>query len=47
MLNECESKMMVSLLMMMQRLATLVPTKSNKEPPKYKLDKTKGIRMNI
>jgi hypothetical protein len=47
MLNECERKKMVSLFMTKQRLATLVPTKSNKEPSKSKPNKTKGIRMNI
>jgi len=47
MLNECESKKMVSLFVTKDRLATLAPTKSNKEPSKSKPKKTKGIRMNI
>ena len=36
MLNECESKKMVSLFVTKDRLATLAPTKSNKEPSKSK-----------
>lgn len=47
MLNECESKKMVSLFVTKQRLATLVPTKSNKKPSISKPNKTKGIIMNI
>jgi hypothetical protein len=47
MLNECEKKKMVSLFVMKQRLATLAPTKSIKEPSKSKPNKNKGIRMNI
>ncbi|CAD6225743.1 unnamed protein product [Miscanthus lutarioriparius] len=42
MLNECESKKMVSLFVTKDRLATLAPTKSNKEPSKSKPKKTKG-----
>ncbi|KXG38990.2 hypothetical protein SORBI_3001G271700 [Sorghum bicolor] len=42
MLNECESKKMVSLFVTKQRLATLVPTKSNKKPSISKPNKTKG-----
>ena len=46
MLNECESEKMVNLFVTRQRLATLAPTKPNKEPSKSK-QKNKGIRMNI
>ncbi|CAD6257242.1 unnamed protein product [Miscanthus lutarioriparius] len=42
MLNECESKKMVSLFVTKDRPATLAPTKSNKEPSKSKPKKTKG-----
>ncbi|CAD6258541.1 unnamed protein product [Miscanthus lutarioriparius] len=42
MLNECESKKMVSLFVTKDRLATLAPTKSNKEPSKSKPKKTKA-----
>uniref|UniRef100_A0A0D9WL73 Transposase Tnp1/En/Spm-like domain-containing protein n=1 Tax=Leersia perrieri TaxID=77586 RepID=A0A0D9WL73_9ORYZ len=42
MLNECESKKMGSLFVTKERLATLVPTKSNKVPSKSKPKKTKG-----
>jgi hypothetical protein len=47
MLNECESTKTVNLFVTRQRLATLVPTKSNKEPSKSKPKKNKGIIMNI
>jgi hypothetical protein len=47
MLRECESQKMVSLFVTKQRLATLAPTKSNKEPSKSYPNKTKGIIMNI
>jgi hypothetical protein len=47
MLAECESQKMVSLFVTKQRLATLAPTNSNKEPSKSKSNKTKGIIMII
>ncbi|CAD6253180.1 unnamed protein product [Miscanthus lutarioriparius] len=42
MLNECESEKTVNLFVTRQRLATLAPTKSNKEPSKSKPKKNKG-----
>ena len=47
MLNEYESEKMVSLFVTRKRLATLVPTKCNKEPSKSEPNKIKGSRMNI
>ncbi|CAA0839632.1 Unknown protein [Striga hermonthica] len=41
MLEECESQKMVSLFVIKQRLATLAPTNSNKEPSKSQPNKTK------
>ena len=43
MLNERESEKMVNLFVTRQRLATLAPTKSNKEPSKSKPKKIKVL----
>jgi len=43
MLNECESEKTVNLFVTRQRLATLAPTKSNKEPSKSKPKKIKVL----
>ncbi|CAA0839637.1 Unknown protein [Striga hermonthica] len=51
MLEECESQKMVSLFVTKQRLATLAPTNSNKEPSKSQPNKTKvkvpGARASV
>lgn len=47
MLNEYASEKMVSLFVTRQRLATLAPTKSNKQPSKSEPNKIKGSRLNI
>lgn len=47
MLEENESKKKVSLFVTRQRIATLAPTKSNKEPTKFLENKTKGTMMKL